>query len=163
MTQEEIIDLLQKIALSDRLDICALIGAVVAIIVSVIGLVMQKRMNSANLQAKYFEEIFKQYFIEKIPECAKKLSFNQNGKLNPSYRKLNDMFMEMVRKSAYFAYAKNDFYEELRNQTKLLDEKLVIMAGKIETDEKKQKEFIYSVHQDIMKIVKLVNKNYHSF
>ena len=71
--------------------------------------------------------------------------------------------MEMVRKSAYFAYAKNDFYEELRKRTIQLDEKLVVKAGETEQDEFKQKEFIFSVHQDIMKIVKLVNKNYHSF
>lgn len=163
MSQEEIIEILEKIALSDKLDIIAMIFSVLAIIVSIVGIVIQKKMNSSNLQAKYFEEIFKDYFLVKIPKCAKNLSFNGNGKLNASYKELNNVFMEMVRKSAYFAYAKNEFYEELRKQTIQLDEKLVVKAGQIEQDEYKQKQFIFSVHEDIMKIVKLVNKNYHSF
>lgn len=163
MSQEEIIEILEKIALSDQLDIVAMITSVLAIIISFAGIVIQKRLNSSNLQSKYFEEIFKDYFLVKIPKCAKSLSFNSNGKLNASYKELNNVFMEMVRKSAYFAYAKNDFYEELRKRTIQLDEKLVVKAGETEQDEFKQKEFIFSVHQDIMKIVKLVNKNYHSF
>lgn len=163
MSQEEIIEILEKIALSDQLDLIAMITSVLAIIVSVAGIIIQKRLNSSNLQAKYFEEIFKDYFLVKIPKYANNLRFNSNGKLNMSYKELNNVFMEMVRKSAYFAYAKNDFYEELRKQTIQLDEKLILKAGETEQNEYKQKEFIFSVHQDIMKIVKLVNKNYHSF
>lgn len=163
MTQEQLIELLQKMVLSDRLDVIAIVISSLAFLASIIGLVQQKRLNSANLQAKYFETIFQDFFINRIPDCAIKLDFNKDGKINQSYRELNSVLMEMVRKSAYFAYAKNEFYEELRERTKNLDEKLVIMAGEKELDERKQKEFIFSVHQDIKDIVKLVNKNYHSF
>ena len=57
MSQEEIIEILEKIALSDQLDIVAMITSVLAIIISFAGIVIQKRLNSSNLQSKYFEEM----------------------------------------------------------------------------------------------------------
>ena len=69
----------------------------------------------------------------------------------------------MICDAKYYAYAKHDFFIELKNATLNLDEKLVTAASKVEPDKDVQNEFIYSIHEDIMQIFKLINKNYHKF
>ena len=59
------------------------------------------------------------------------LDFNSNGKLNGNYTKINKVFMEMIRKSGYFKYAKNDFYSELRQKTMDLEDHLLDLAGRV--------------------------------
>lgn len=144
-------------------DIVAIIISVVSLVITALSLIMQKRQNITNLQAIYFEEIFKDYFVNKIPDKLRLLSFDSNGKLSKTYRDIIDVFLDMIIDSAYFAYAKKDFYDELQQKTKDLEEKLMSMANNEIYELEQQNAFIYSVHEDAMGIVKYVNKNYHKF
>lgn len=144
-------------------DIIAIIISVASLIITILSLLMQRRQNITNLQATYFEEIFKKYFMKKIPQKLTMLSFNKNGQLCKSYREIIDVFLDMIIDSAYFAYAKKDFYDKLKNEVTNLEDKLIDKAGDVVLEKVEQNEFIYSIHEDTKSIVKLVNKNYHRF
>lgn len=140
----------------------ALIVAVLSFVVSLVAIRQNTSINTTNLQAKYFEDIFKSYIVDRIPETVSKLEF-VDGKLNHAYRDLNNVMMEMIADSKYFAYAKKDFYDELQGMTRDLEDKLITQSNKESLDMDYQKKFIYEIHMDIMEIVKFINKNYHHF
>lgn len=142
------------------IDIGAIIISFIALLLSIYSMNLQKKINEINLQAKYFEEIFQEYFVQKIPNAARKLDFNSDNKLDVSYKELNKVIMEMIKDCAYFAYAKHDFYEELCQKTKDFEEKMINMAGEVQPSRDEQVKRIYSLHQDLMDIVKFINKNY---
>lgn len=163
MTKEDWIQVLNTTEGISDYDIVAIIISVLSLVITILSLIMQKRQNITNLQAIYFEEIFKEYFMSKIPDKLRLLSFDDNGKLSKTYRDIINVFLDMVIDSAYFAYAKKDFYDELQQKTKDLEEKLILMANNEILEVEKQNAFIYSVHEDAMDIIKYVNKNYHKF
>ena len=164
MNKSDWLDVLNEIhgGISDY-DIIAIIISVISLIITILSLLMQRRQNITNLQAIYFEEIFKYYFMKKIPNKLRMLSFNKNGKLSKSYREIINVFLDMIIDSAYFAYAKKDFYDELKKMVTNLEDKLIAKANNAVLELEQQKDFIYSVHEDTKNIVKLVNKNYHKF
>lgn len=140
----------------------ALFISALAFIGSIIALVQNRNMNITNLQARYFEEIFKEYVVKKIPDAVEKLCFEE-GRLSPNYKELNNVMMDMICSAKYYAYAKHDFYSELKAKTQNLEDKLIIQAGKKLDEIDLQVKFVYEVHQDIMDIVTYINQNYHKF
>lgn len=145
-----------------KVAILAFVASIIAIVVSVISLLQNKALNNTNLQAKYFEKIFTEYFVNKIPNAVDEIKF-ENGKLSNNYKKLNDTMMNMINDSKYFAYAKHSFYIELKNKTIKLEDKLIEGAAKNWIDRDEQLKFIFEIHEDVMEIVKFINKNYHNF
>lgn len=69
----------------------------------------------------------------------------------------------MVRDCGYFKYAKNDFYYELTEKTKDLEEHLVDVAGKRIENKEQQKIIKLSLHKEVQDIFALINKNYQRF
>ena len=145
--------------ISDKIALGALIISFLSLGFSIAAISIQKKLNTTNLQAIYYEEIFKDYLVKKIPNAARKLTY-VNGKLGPSYKQISEILLKMVDDSAYFAYANHEFYAKLRELYTELDDKLGSEAGKNWVSLDSQKMFIYSVNEDIMEIVKFINKNY---
>ena len=140
----------------------ALILSVISIGISFVTLWQDRKMNSINLQADYYKKVFEEYLMVRIPEAVRMLSFDEEGKLCESYKKTNEILIEMLDKCAYFAYANNSFYEELRKIVTDIDEKLVVCATEKIIDRDAQYKFIYELHVDIQNMVKKINKAYMS-
>ncbi len=146
--------------ISDRIALFAFVLSVISVLISFWALILQKKLNTINLQAVFFEKIFQDYFIEKIPSAAKKLSFDNNGKLKSSYREINRTLMEMMEQCMYFYFAKREFYDELKQRCQQLEDKLIETSNEFIENRSKQSEFIHSVEEDISDIVKCINDNY---
>ncbi len=146
----------------DIIDYIAIILSLIAIVVSIYGIYSQKKMNDVNLQAAYFKEIFGDYLKNKIPEVCAKLNYDENGKLNKSYREISFIFFDMIQECGYFKYADNDFFFDLKNMVKELDEELVEMAGDVEKDKSLQKKNIIKIHARVEKIFARINKAYQN-
>lgn len=140
----------------------AMIIAAISLAVSLLAMRQNRKINTTNLEAKYFEEVFREYIVKTIPNCVSKLEFDED-RLNSVYKELNAIMMQMIRDSKYYAYAKRDFYLELQQMTMDLEDKLMECAAKKVSDRDEQVKFIYNVHEDIMEIIKYINKNYHDF
>lgn len=146
----------------DSSDIIAILALIVALAEIVVTAYQSRNMNSTNLQAMYFEEIFKEYMINKIPKAADNLHYD-GDLLSPEYRVLVDVMMDMVGACKYFAYAKYDFYSELQEKCIALEDELIRMANNPCINEQRQRENIYHIHEAIVVIIRLINNNYHKF
>lgn len=143
-------------------DIIAILALIVALAEIIVTAYQSRNMNSTNLQAMYFEEIFKDYMINKIPEAADNLHYD-GELLSSGYRVLVDVIMDMVNECKYFAYAKHTFYSNLKVKCIALEDELIRMANTPCDTEQERKENIYHVHEEIVEIIKLINDNYHKF
>ncbi len=161
---EQLLEIVQKeINKPQIIEGISIVLSIIALVVSGISIFYQIKLNNTNLQSIYFEEIFGKYLKDKIPRVMEKLDFNANGKLCVEYRQINKEFMAMVRDCGYFKYAKNDFYYELTEKTKDLEEHLVDVAGKRIENKEQQKKIKLSLHKEVQDIFALINKNYQRF
>lgn len=71
---------IEKLASSgyDIVDYIAIFISLIAIVVSVYGIYIQRKLNNVNLQSTYFKEIFGVYLKEKIPESSSKLAYDED-------------------------------------------------------------------------------------
>ncbi len=106
------------IELSDKISLVALIVAILSFAISIISIYVQKKLNTINLDAKYYELIFNQFILDKIPNKMSLIKFDSKGKLDSSYKSLNSVMMEMVRKARYFSFVNPKFYKGLSDRTK---------------------------------------------
>ena len=146
----------------DSSDIIAILALIVALAEIIVTAYQSRNMNSTNLQAMYFEEIFKDYMVKRIPKAADNLHYD-GELLSPGYRDLVDVIMDMVNECKYFAYAKHTFYSNLKVKCIGLEDELIDMASTPCVTEQERKENIYHVHEEIVEIIKLINDNYHKF
>ena len=157
---EEGIEKILSLSATDKIALIALIISVVSVILAIYSIVVQRKLNTQNLQAIYFEKIFHEFLLEKIPTVATKITFDSNGRLLSNYRDVNKVMMEMVKKSKYFAYADNDFYCSLKEKTLKLEDELILLANSTIIDMDKQKDELVRIHLLISEIVNFVNKQY---
>lgn len=138
----------------------AFVISVISLLISFGTLYQDKKLNSINLQSDYYKKVFEDYLLKEIPIAVSLIAFRADGKLDKDYKELNRILLKMLEDCTYFAYANNGFYEKLRKTVVQIDDKLVETAGTVITDLNKQVSFIYSIHQDMQSMVKLINKYY---
>lgn len=163
-TIEDLLNIvLAEIEKPQVLEYVSIILSVVAILISCFAIIYQIKLNNANLQSTYFEEIFGSYLKTKIPKVMRKIDFDENGKLRREYREINKVFMAMIRESGYFKYVKNDFYVTLCSKTQELDEYLVEIAGQTFQNKEQQDSTKLAIHKKVENIVMFINKKYQHF
>lgn len=148
---------------SDFMNYVAIAISLIAIIVSIYSIYVQKKLNDVNLQSTFFIEIFGDYLKKKIPNSAKNLTYDSNGKLDVSYKKVSKEMFSMIRECGYFKYYDNDFYYKLCEMVRELDDYLVSLAGKKIMEKEDQDEKLISIHKEIEKIVHYINKKFQEY
>ena len=138
----------------------ALLISSISILISILSIRQQKRMNSQNLQAIYFKELFQDYLINRIPQVALKLGFDNEGRLKHTYREINRTMMEMIKGARYFAFADLDFYNELKMKSQNLEDELANISNQQIKVKEKQDEAIIHINTLISGIVDFINKKY---
>ncbi len=154
-----------QIVQMDTSDVIALIAAaisLVSIVISVLAMRQTTNINKTNLQAEYFQKIFFDYIVEKIPDKAKNLRY-AGKKLDGNYRELIEVVMEMVQESKFFSYAKQDFYIELKQKCEDFEDVVLNIAGNRTDVVEEQKENLVAINLELQKIVELINNNYYKF
>ena len=144
----------------NKIALAALIVSIISLVVAIISMIFQKRMNSINLEAEYYKAVFDKYLLEEIPHKVSALKFDTNKKLNKNYKELNDTMMEMIRKARYFSFSNPSFYKKLSEMSMELDEKLVNLSGKKVERAVDQKEMLQEIEDCVSKIIVYINKNY---
>lgn len=155
--EEQIVN---QISVADKIAMAALIVSVLSLVISVIGVFIQKKLNRVNLEAKYFELIFNPYILEKIPDRVAALKFDTRQKLDENYKELNNTLMEMVRKARYFSFVNQEFYKELSKKTMEVDELLVSISGKTVVQVKEQNQKLIEIEDAVSKVIVYINENY---
>lgn len=83
------------------------------------------KIAKTELMSHYFDEIYKDFLIERIPNARNQIRFDLNNKLqdiDPLVNELN----AIQKKSLYFCYANPMFYKVLIEKLRSLEDYLVI-------------------------------------
>ncbi|MCQ2081349.1 MAG: hypothetical protein MJZ11_06790 [Lachnospiraceae bacterium] len=101
--------------------------SIIAIVISVIAIGFEffgnQRINRINLEAKFYEEIYIDFLLEKIPSARSKLTYNNN--ILSGTEELIDILNEIRRKSLFFKYRDEKYYEKLCKHLQNFEDELV--------------------------------------
>lgn len=99
------------------MEIAALILSIISIISSLViaiyEIVENRKINKISLESEYFDSLFKDFLLKKIPSTRIKIQFNSEGKLIDT-EEFVSVLNEIRKDSLYFIYTDKDFYNELK-------------------------------------------------
>lgn len=103
-----------------------------------------KNINSSTLVAPYYTAVFQDFLINDIPECRRKIRFD-NGKIQ-DIEDLHRTLDKMICDSSFFKYQNNEFYNDLKNKIRSLQRYITEIKNRDtfidDSDESKIKEKI---------------------
>lgn len=135
--------------------------SLIAIIISLVAIAFEffgnQRINRVNLRSIYYEKIYNDFLVTKIPEARNKLIYNNNNVSNTD--ELIDVLNDMRRKSLFFKYQDEKFYKRICSMLQNLEDKLVTNGEKtLDSDE--YCKFTNEVKESIEKIYKAIFDRY---
>ena len=116
-----------------------------------------KRLNTINMRAKYYNLIFDEYLITKIPESRKYLRFADN-KLVDS-QQLCDVLSELLNAALYFRYENSVFYSLLKEKIQGIEDFIMECGNKCYIQEEQGKVFT-DIHDKLSDLYKCINDSY---
>ncbi|KEH89612.1 hypothetical protein Z965_02395 [Clostridium novyi A str. BKT29909] len=133
------------------LDIIAIIVSIASAIFSFKATKVTKKVANKTLNKKFFEDIYFNEIIEKLPYTLSKIQ-SKEGRLSKNCNDAIKIIMRLLDKSKFYKYFDEKFYGEISGVLIELDENLVLMC-----DEKLLKE---NLEKYISKTQALTNKFY---
>lgn len=144
------------------MDLAAIIISVIALIASIIVAVVQYksniRINHINLEAIYFNDIYKDYLIKKLPKSRSLLHIDSGGKL----LYINDLVIDlqqMRKDSLYYLYKDKAYYTELKKSLQKLEDFLVEQSANTIPHEE-YANFHYKIEEDLREIYSLITNKF---
>lgn len=135
----------------DLSDILAFIAIIVSIIVYFRGERINKGINKHNSNQKFFEKIYFDYMIHKIPSAWNQFD-QSSGLLEEPGDNLNKVINEMLDQSLFYKFFNRTFYNDLSKILIELDD-LLVDSGNHKGD-----KLIYQDYKD--RVNGLINKLY---
>ena len=143
------------------IEIASLLLSIFAIVVSICTAICEyktnKYMANKGLEATYYQKIFDDFLINRIPEGRKKLVFNY--KLENADFLVNSLSV-LKRKIIYFRYRDKDFYSILNKQITKLEDYLVTVNNQ-EIDSIAITDILIRIDGYIDKLYEIIFQNYH--
>lgn len=103
--------------------------SLIAILISVFTWFKQdslnKKINSTNLNAVFFEKIYFEIIIDKIPEAQEKIYHDPITHKLMGTEDMEKILSEIRKKSRFFRYTDETYYKELKEKSLLIDEMYV--------------------------------------
>lgn len=145
------------------MEIAALIISIIAIVVSVVTAVNDNRrdmkINQINLSAIYFQEIYKDHLIYKIPKARREMRIGPDRKLADTEKLIKEL-NDVRKDSLYYYYSDRPFYDELVNRLRMLEDYIVTSEVRNFNNEGK-KDFFDQVEDDLKKIYSYIVEYYY--
>jgi len=134
-------------------SVLAIIAIIVSIGTLIFELIQNQRINRINLEAHFYEVIYQDFLIKKIPNARNQIVYNEN--VISKTEKLVDVLNDMRRKSLFFKYKDKDFYEELCKLLHKLEDELTEKSDfKLEPDEFCEfSKFVKDMIEDIYDLI----------
>lgn len=145
-----------------ELEIIALVLSVLSFVVSIILAIYEikkaKDLNDITLESVYFDDLYKEILVKRIPNSRAKMTFDSNYHLIGT-DDLIDNIKELRKNSLYFQYADKKFYEKLKSKLFDIEDYIIKMEDKQVFGEE-QIEFYNTVHNKLSDIYSLMLKKY---
>lgn len=138
-----------------------LVLSIVAIIISLIAIVFEllgnQRINSINLEARFYEKIYEDFLLDQLPNARNRMVYNNN--LVTGADGLIDVLNDMRRKSLFFKYKDSKFYADLCRLLQQIEDELVRKSDK-KLDDDEYCEFVDFIKLKMEEIYALIIDKY---
>lgn len=145
-------------------DIGSIAGAVIGLVTFIGNIFLYyktrketRHINNTNSMAKYYNEIFDEYLIDKIPSSREYIRFKE-GSLK-DFRQLTDTLDSMAKKALYFKYSNQKFYRNLKKKIESFEDYLAD-CGNHKYDQDEQSEIILEIGKRIEDLYCCINNSY---
>lgn len=110
------------------LDICSVITAGLALVVSYLGWKTAKKAEKVNHEFALFQGVYQDHLVYKLPAARSQIQVTQNGVISGVDGFIQEL-NEIRKDSLYFQYANPNFFEQLRNCLWGLEDYLTLLEG----------------------------------
>lgn len=142
----------------DASDIIAIIALIISAAVALYDIFVAKRANRINLNSYYFNEIYRDHLIHKIPDSRKYIKIDLNGKL-VGYDKIVQEMKEIQVDSLYYKYIDKKYYEKLVHQAQKIEDFVITATAKCYNGEE-QTDFWNELKKELSELYKILNTKY---
>lgn len=118
-----------------------------------------KKMDKAKMETEYFDSLYKDYLLIKLPKARAKMLFGQDYKLIGS-QELTQLLNDIRQDSLYFMYSDSIFYNDLKCQLQNLEDYIVSHEDKSLIAEE-QTEFLSNIQKKLTNIYELMLKKHN--
>lgn len=135
----------------------SIIISAVALFVSVIAIVIEKRDSRTQLRLNFFNDHFHDELSNKIPDARQKVVF-KNERVS-GCEELQDVLTEMRKGALYFKYANPRFYYRFVKANQEAEDFFIEGLNR-NYGEERQKEFLAKGDKKLKKLYQTINKKY---
>lgn len=139
-----------------NLDAIALALSAIALVITYL---QNKKINEINLMSVYFNDIFKEYLLDKIPIALSKIRISDTDEKIKDFDDFLMQLDELRKKALYFKYNDKTFYDNLKNNLlNMEDWMLECSASKFVGNE--QKDFYNELQIKVQEIYRIISDKY---
>lgn len=109
------------------------IAIIISIGVPIFEYFYNRYFTNINLDAQYYDEIYKTYLLSKIPEARLKIRKNREGIVD-GLDEFVEILREVRKKSLYFKFANEEFYHEVVKVLQDLEDELVLADNRYDNE-----------------------------
>ncbi|OMD87939.1 MULTISPECIES: hypothetical protein [Paenibacillus] len=144
------------------MDLAALIVSIAAAVIALAVAFIQRRtdhkLNQTNLESVYFNEIYKEYLIKRLPNARKYIYIDTSGMLKDT-DKIRDELNNIRQDSLYYFYNDNIFYKKLKTKCQSLEDYLVTSLSNPLVGEE-QTEFYNKLQSELKELYRIINNKF---
>lgn len=139
-------------------DIIATVALFLSAAIAIGDVTVNRKMNKSNLNSYYFNEIYREHLISKIPQARKRISINYNGNL-VGYEDMVQEMKDIQSDSLFYKYNNEKYFEKLKKAAQNVEDFLIAEAGETFSREE-QVHFMNELHKRMTELYKILNDQY---
>lgn len=138
--------------------VLSVLAIIISVVVAIVEYVWNKWINTTNLEAEFYKDIYFEYLMKTIPEARQEIRYN-NKKIE-DIDKFTNVLNDMRRDSLFFRYKDKAFYDKLKNQLQSLEDYVTQVSSKDEVDAEEFSTFTSKMSEQIEQIYDSIMKRY---
>lgn len=131
-------------------------SAILSLVFMIITIHQTKKYFVKNANLYYFEKIFDEYLIEKIPADYEKLLFDKDLKL-VEYKNIANDLNELRKKAKFFEFFDENFYLSIKAHTQKIEDYILNTANS-PCEKSKQSQIYVNIKKMIKQMYDVINK-----
>lgn len=99
-------------------DIIGVVNVIATIALSFFGYYLNKKINTVNINAVFYNEIFNEILLKKLPKAVNE-ALNNNFS---NFQNLDDILVELDKNILYLKYKNKNFYKKINDKITQVDD-----------------------------------------
>ena len=140
--------------------VISIISLVATILIAIVEVIQAKSLNDTSIEAEYFDFLYKEIMLKKIPMGRIKMTFNKENRLIGTTEFL-EAIKELRKNTVYYQYTDSKFFKELKTILVEIEDYIILSENKIHLGEE-QTEFFSEIHNKLSKMYNILLKKQKS-